>query len=169
LEGTCRNGSYQCLWSWPTTVSFSYACLGGSNLLIISSNRTQDILMNPELLIPPRPTISNIQWISGTQHVTPADMDLLSKSTTGTLSASLTLLLLLYGGTSLMLPDSRRPRSPAVETHARPSPLRSRASSSHCSHEPQCSLLIQLYISIISRQSSTRKRRLGRLGIAPIE
>jgi syntaxin-binding protein 5 len=35
--------------------------------------------MNPELLIPPRPTISNIQWISGTQHVTPADMDLLSK------------------------------------------------------------------------------------------
>lgn len=38
------------------------------------------MLLNPELLIPPRPTISNIQWISGTQHVTPADMDLLSKS-----------------------------------------------------------------------------------------
>lgn len=38
------------------------------------------MLMNPELLIPPRPTISNIQWISGTQHVTPADMDLLSTS-----------------------------------------------------------------------------------------
>ncbi|CAO2656349.1 Nn.00g051520.m01.CDS01 [Neocucurbitaria sp. VM-36] len=37
----------------------------------------KDILMNPELLIPPRPTISNIQWISGTQYVTPADMDLL--------------------------------------------------------------------------------------------
>jgi syntaxin-binding protein 5 len=33
--------------------------------------------MNPELLIPPRPTISNLQWIAGTQHVTPADMDLL--------------------------------------------------------------------------------------------
>lgn len=33
--------------------------------------------MNPELLIPPRPTISNLQWISGTQHVTPEDMDLL--------------------------------------------------------------------------------------------
>ncbi|KAL5120360.1 Lethal(2) giant larvae sro7 [Pleosporales sp. CAS-2024a] len=38
---------------------------------------TKDMLMNPELLIPPRPTISNIQWISGTQHVTAADMDLL--------------------------------------------------------------------------------------------
>ncbi|PVI06925.1 hypothetical protein DM02DRAFT_513368 [Periconia macrospinosa] len=40
-------------------------------------DRAQDTLMNPELLIPPRPTISNLQWISGTQHVTPEDMDLL--------------------------------------------------------------------------------------------
>ncbi|KAH3941288.1 hypothetical protein HBI56_208810 [Parastagonospora nodorum] len=40
-------------------------------------DRTKDILMNPDMLIPPRPTISNIQWISGTQYVTPADMDLL--------------------------------------------------------------------------------------------
>ncbi|KAH9862222.1 hypothetical protein IAQ61_010425 [Plenodomus lingam] len=38
---------------------------------------THDMLLNPSLLIPPRPTISNIQWISGTQYVTPADMDLL--------------------------------------------------------------------------------------------
>jgi syntaxin-binding protein 5 len=52
----------------------------------IYSDRSKDILMNPELLIPPRPTISNIQWISGTQHVTPADMDLLSKSTSVTAS-----------------------------------------------------------------------------------
>jgi hypothetical protein len=48
-------------------------------MLIDSSERAKDILLNPELLIPPRPTISNIQWISGTQYVTPADMDLLSK------------------------------------------------------------------------------------------
>ncbi|KAF1839555.1 hypothetical protein BDW02DRAFT_563609 [Decorospora gaudefroyi] len=40
-------------------------------------DRTKDMLLNPDLLIPPRPTISNIQWISGTQHVTAADMDLL--------------------------------------------------------------------------------------------
>ena len=39
--------------------------------------RSQDKLFNPEALIPPRPTISNIQWISGTQYVTPADMDTL--------------------------------------------------------------------------------------------
>jgi syntaxin-binding protein 5 len=44
-----------------------------------NSDRAKDVLLNPDLLIPPRPTISNIQWISGTQHVTPADMDLLSK------------------------------------------------------------------------------------------
>jgi hypothetical protein len=49
------------------------------NLLTVPSNRTEDMLMNPELLIPPRPTISNVQWISGTQYVTPADIDLLSK------------------------------------------------------------------------------------------
>lgn len=41
------------------------------------SDQTRDTLMNPELLIPPRPTISNLQWISGTQYVTPQDMDLL--------------------------------------------------------------------------------------------
>ena len=43
---------------------------------------SRDTLLNPELLIPPRPTISNIQWMSGTQYVTPADMDLLSKPST---------------------------------------------------------------------------------------
>jgi syntaxin-binding protein 5 len=37
----------------------------------------RDTLLNPSLIIPPRPTISNLQWISGTQFVTPEDMDLL--------------------------------------------------------------------------------------------
>jgi syntaxin-binding protein 5 len=46
-------------------------------MLILSRDMTKDTLMNPELLIPPRPTISNLQWISGTQMVTPTDMDLL--------------------------------------------------------------------------------------------
>ena len=36
-----------------------------------------DKLFNPDALIPPRPTISNVQWITGTQYVTPADLDLL--------------------------------------------------------------------------------------------
>ena len=36
-----------------------------------------DRLLRPERLIPPRPTISNMQWIAGTQYITPADMDVL--------------------------------------------------------------------------------------------
>ncbi|KAF2738260.1 hypothetical protein EJ04DRAFT_459658 [Polyplosphaeria fusca] len=40
-------------------------------------DQTRDTLINPDLLIPPRPTISNLQWIAGTQLVSPADMDLL--------------------------------------------------------------------------------------------
>lgn len=43
----------------------------------VKLNQARDTLLNPELLIPPRPTISNMQWISGTQYVTSADMDLL--------------------------------------------------------------------------------------------
>ncbi|KAJ2899931.1 hypothetical protein MKZ38_002730 [Zalerion maritima] len=38
---------------------------------------TQDILINPELEVPPRPTISNLQWISGTQYISPSDLDML--------------------------------------------------------------------------------------------
>ncbi|KAI1809182.1 lethal giant larvae like, C-terminal-domain-containing protein [Poronia punctata] len=36
-----------------------------------------DRLVNPDLAIPPRPAISNMQWISGTQYVSPSDLDLL--------------------------------------------------------------------------------------------
>ncbi|PSN62449.1 hypothetical protein BS50DRAFT_577353 [Corynespora cassiicola Philippines] len=43
----------------------------------IKCDQTKDTLINPELLIPARPTISNMQWISGTQFVTPQDLDLL--------------------------------------------------------------------------------------------
>lgn len=38
---------------------------------------TADALINPSMKIPPRPTISNIQWISGTQYISPQDLDLL--------------------------------------------------------------------------------------------
>ncbi|KAJ9658926.1 Lethal(2) giant larvae sro7 [Coniosporium apollinis] len=40
-------------------------------------DRTKHTLWNPDLTIPPRPTISNLQWISGTQYITPSDLDLL--------------------------------------------------------------------------------------------
>ena len=36
-----------------------------------------DKLYNNDAFIPPRPTISNIQWIAGTQYVTPSDLDIL--------------------------------------------------------------------------------------------
>lgn len=43
----------------------------------LPSSRSLDRLFNPEALIPPRPTISAIQWVTGTQYITPADLDLL--------------------------------------------------------------------------------------------
>lgn len=39
--------------------------------------KSGDRLFNPEAAIPARPTISNLQWISGTQYITPSDMDIL--------------------------------------------------------------------------------------------
>ena len=36
-----------------------------------------DPLFNPVAKVPPRPTISNLQWIAGTQYITPSDMDVL--------------------------------------------------------------------------------------------
>ncbi|KAK5699787.1 Lethal(2) giant larvae sro7 [Elasticomyces elasticus] len=38
---------------------------------------SEDRLFNPQAVIPPRPTISNIQWVTGTQYITPADLDTL--------------------------------------------------------------------------------------------
>ena len=38
---------------------------------------TDDKLVNPEVAVPPRPTISNVQWLSGTQYVSPTDLDVL--------------------------------------------------------------------------------------------
>jgi syntaxin-binding protein 5 len=37
----------------------------------------RDTLINPELSMPPRPTISSLQWVSGVQYVSPTDLDLL--------------------------------------------------------------------------------------------
>ncbi|BDD57006.1 hypothetical protein MPDQ_007738 [Monascus purpureus] len=38
---------------------------------------SEDKLFNEQAVAPPRPTISNVEWISGTQYVSPADMDIL--------------------------------------------------------------------------------------------
>lgn len=39
--------------------------------------KSHDRLFNPQAAVPPRPTISNLQWISGTQYITPSDLDIL--------------------------------------------------------------------------------------------
>ncbi|KAF2197558.1 hypothetical protein GQ43DRAFT_200417 [Delitschia confertaspora ATCC 74209] len=59
-------------WTGPAELAFI-------NVFGTGVNRPQmeDTLINPELIIPPRPTISNLQWISGTQYITPSDMDIL--------------------------------------------------------------------------------------------
>lgn len=38
---------------------------------------SQDKLFDPQKMMPPRPTISNLQWLSGTQYCSPTDLDLL--------------------------------------------------------------------------------------------
>lgn len=57
-------------WTGPSEIAILNVWGSGQDL-----TRSLDKLFNPEALIPPRPTISNMQWISGTQYVTPADMD----------------------------------------------------------------------------------------------
>ncbi|KAI1001705.1 Lethal(2) giant larvae [Podosphaera aphanis] len=59
-------------WSSPSELAFLNVW-GTGQLLQPSS----DTLFNPEALIPPRPTISSLQWITGTQYLSPIDLDLL--------------------------------------------------------------------------------------------
>ena len=59
-------------WTGPSEVAVLNVWGTGQDL-----TRSLDKLFNPEAMIPPRPTISNLQWISGTTYVSPADMDTL--------------------------------------------------------------------------------------------
>ena len=58
-------------WTGPSEIAVLNVWGTGQDL-----TRSLDKLFNPQTLIPPRPTISNLQWMSGTQYVTPADMDM---------------------------------------------------------------------------------------------
>ena len=58
-------------WTGPSEIAVLNVWGTGEDL-----TRSLDGLFNPQALIPPRPTISNLQWMSGTQYVTPADMDM---------------------------------------------------------------------------------------------
>ena len=59
-------------WTGPSEIAM--LSVWGTGL---SVPKSQDKLFNPQSLIPPRPTISNVQWLSGTQYVSPTDLDLL--------------------------------------------------------------------------------------------
>ncbi|KAL5403625.1 hypothetical protein PMIN04_012784 [Paraphaeosphaeria minitans] len=59
---------------WTGPAELALINIFGTNLNL---DQARDTLINPELPIPPRPKISNMQWISGTQYVTMEDMDLL--------------------------------------------------------------------------------------------
>ena len=57
-------------WIGPSEIALLNVWGKGEDL-----TRSLDKLFNPQALIPPRPTISHLQWLSGTSYVTPADMD----------------------------------------------------------------------------------------------
>lgn len=57
-------------WTGPSEIALLNIWGNGEDL-----TRSLDRVFNPEAVIPPRPTISNLQWLSGTSYVTPADMD----------------------------------------------------------------------------------------------
>ncbi|KAI0205982.1 lethal giant larvae like, C-terminal-domain-containing protein [Astrocystis sublimbata] len=59
-------------WTGPAELAVLQVWGTGKEL-----ENTADKLINPDLAIPPRPTISNVQWLSGTQYISPADLDLL--------------------------------------------------------------------------------------------
>lgn len=59
-------------WSGPSELAVIHVWGTGKPL-----QQSPDTLINPKLETPPRPTISNLQWISGTQYVSPLDLDLL--------------------------------------------------------------------------------------------
>lgn len=65
-----------------TPTGFIFGWIGPSELAMLNIwgagqdlTRSLDKLFNPDALIPPRPTISNMQWLSGTTYVTASEMD----------------------------------------------------------------------------------------------
>ncbi|KIX06893.1 uncharacterized protein Z518_04869 [Rhinocladiella mackenziei CBS 650.93] len=59
-------------WAGPSEIAIVNVFGAG-----LSLPPSPDRLFDPAKLVPPRPTISNLQWIAGTQYITPSDMDIL--------------------------------------------------------------------------------------------
>ncbi|KAI9845058.1 MAG: hypothetical protein M1838_001915 [Thelocarpon superellum] len=59
-------------WTGPSEIALLSVWGTGQTL-----PKSSDKMFNPAAVIPPRPTISNMEWISGTQFVSPSDLDVL--------------------------------------------------------------------------------------------
>ncbi|EPS44716.1 hypothetical protein H072_1302 [Dactylellina haptotyla CBS 200.50] len=62
---------YVTAWTGPVEIGLFY--LWGVCRTL--KDQPKDSLHNPEVPVPPRPTISNLQWIKGTQHISADDFD----------------------------------------------------------------------------------------------
>ncbi len=100
---------------------------------------TKDVMINPELEVPPRPTISNLQWISGTQYVSPTDLDL------------------LIGG-----PD--RPPSKRMMAAAAEEARQARSASGTSSSNPNAGTSQEGWGDYLTRQLNERTQKLNLMG-----
>jgi syntaxin-binding protein 5 len=62
------------IFGWTGPSEMAMLNVWGAGLTLPDS---PDRLFDPAKVMPPRPTISNLQWISGTQYITPTDMDIM--------------------------------------------------------------------------------------------
>jgi syntaxin-binding protein 5 len=104
-----------------------------------------DKMINPDAVTPPRPTISNLQWISGTQYLPPTDLDL------------------LIGGPDRP-PSKRMLAAAAAEANlARSGPSRTMTSSSSGSN-PRAGTAQEGWGEYLTRQLNERTEKLNIMG-----
>ena len=123
------------------------------------STISRDKLINPDLMIPPRPTISNIQWISGTQYFTAADLDLLGTSQPHTLNPNPPFLTTTVGGPDRP-PSKRMLEQMRSEDRQRQEAARSGAGPSFSAIDKQD----EGYWAYMQRQVQERTERLNVMG-----
>jgi syntaxin-binding protein 5 len=66
------------IFCWTDKMECSLFTIWGRGLQM--SDIPSDALYDPLKTVPPRPTISNLQWIMGTQYISPQDFNVLSNS-----------------------------------------------------------------------------------------
>ncbi|KAK6509259.1 hypothetical protein TWF481_004018 [Arthrobotrys musiformis] len=71
----CRITREGFISAWTSHVEIGLFYMWGTGKQLHS--QPKDVLYNPEITLPARPTISGLQWISGTQHISAVDFDLL--------------------------------------------------------------------------------------------